>query len=227
LSENIISISGPGPDLTAFKERCSESIVARFAHVHAYYHGGEQMCAVVNEVMGDLQTRMIGFPSICDLKMPLRSTVDGSYIMPDMLNGTTLAEYILHQLLVHPVRWTATSKCISASIMEKLNRDTDVTVRVLSFGPSSSSLLQGISSQPRHSRLHIDDLSSVKPSFKPSSGQPSYTSKDDIAIVGMAVNFPKGNGIGELWHTLSTGLNAVEEVCISCSMTNVNADIKM
>jgi acyl transferase domain-containing protein len=44
------------------------------------------------------------------------------------------------------------------------------------------------------------------------------TGSEDIAIVGMSVNFPLGDSAGAFWESLKNGINTVSEVSNSLSM---------
>ena len=207
-SDACITLSGPGPDLIAFKAYCSAASSAEFAHVHALYHGGEQLQSVVEEVSTDISSRGIKFVSFTDLKKPVRSTLRGDFLAPEDLEKYTLVECILRTLLVQPVDWSATSEQISESCHKRINSTSTTAFEIWSFGPSSTFLLSEIRRRQQHPRMQIVDVSHPKYSSEPQGND----TKDSIAIIGMAVNFPKGNGTDALWETLSQGLNAVEEV---------------
>jgi len=162
----------------------------------------------VEEVSDDLKVRKIMFPSFANLQKPLRSTLDGTFLALDKGEKYTFVERILRLLLVHPVDWKVTSKKISNSALDSLDHNSTTAVEMLSFGPSSNFLLSEIRKRQQNPRMQIVDLSSS--TFSPN---PLLSDTNDaIAIVGMAVNYPKGKGADALWETLSKGLSAVEEV---------------
>ena len=202
-------MSGPGPDLNAFKDYCSTASPAKFAHVHTLYHGGEQLQDVVDEVLFDLEQRRSSFPSFADLKKPLRSTLNGDFFVQTEDEDSTFVESVLRSLLVTTVDWNMTSKAISKSTYKLLEQEPTVELEILSFGPSSNYLLSEIRRRQQHPRMRTADVSQNASAFKPQS---STDDKDAIAIVGIAVNYPKGEGIDELWDTLSQGLNACKEI---------------
>lgn len=207
-SDVCVTLSGPGPDLIAFKTYCSATSSTKFAHVHALYHGGEQLQCVVKEVSTSLSSRDVNFASFTDLKKPIRSTLEGAFLAPKDGEDFTLVECLLRTLLVQTVDWCATSEEISKMCHKRLDSSPTLEMEVWSFGPSSTFLLSGIRRHQQHPRMQIVDLSPPKYS---SDSQVSDT-KDSIAIVGMAVNYPNGNGVDALWETLSQGLSAVGEV---------------
>ena len=207
-SDACITLSGPGPDLIAFKAYCSAASSAKFAHVHALYHGGEQLQSVVKEVSTNISSRGIKYASFTDLKKPVRSTIKGDFLASKDVGNYTLVECILRTLLVQTIDWSATSEEISKSLHKRLDSDSNTAIEILSFGPSSTVLLSEIKRRQQHKRMQIVDVSHPKYSPKPQVND----TKDAIAIVGMAVNYPKGNGLDALWETLSQGLSAVREV---------------
>ena len=208
-SELCITLSGPGPNLNAFKDYCSTASPAKFAHVHTLYHGGEQLQGVVDEVLSDLEQRGTTFPSFVDLKKPLRSTLNGEFFAESEDESCSFVESLLRSLLVTTVDWNMTSKSISKSTYKLLDQEPTTEIEILSFGPSSSYLLSEIRRRQQHPRMRTADVSQITSVPKP---QRSQEDNDAIAIVGMAVNYPKGEGIDELWDTLSQGLNACEEI---------------
>ena len=192
----------------AFKAYCSAASSAKFAHVHALYHGGEQLQSVVKEINNSISSRRLKYASLTDLKKPVRSTLKGDFLASKDVEKYTLVECILRTLLVETVDWSATSEEISNSIHKRLNSNSTTEVEIWSFGPSSTFLLSEIRRRQQHRRLQVVDVS--HPKYSPKLQVNDI--KDSIAIVGMAVNYPKGNGMDALWETLSQGLSAVEEV---------------
>lgn len=197
LSATVVSISGPNRDLNVFKERLGPTITTKFAHIDAWYHGGEQLESVVEEVVQDTKQQQIEFPNFENLQIPFRSTLDGS-ILDIQTSNDSLAHWVTRHILLYPVDWAKTSRNIAAN-------QGSVVSQLFSFGPGSESLFMAFKSDDLQPRLKPQDLSSFK-HRGPSSQQ------DGIAIVGFGVHFPKGEGEEELWETLSKGLSAVSEV---------------
>lgn len=200
LSATVLSISGPNRDLLAFKERLGSVASTKFAHISAWYHGGEQLDLVVEEVVRDIKQQNIDFPQFGNLQTPIRSTLDGS-ILDTHTSNDSLAHWVIRHILLYPVDWVKTSQNIAEVMADQGN----TVPQLFSFGPSSESLFMEIKSHDLHPRFELKDLSSFE------YRRPSIQ-KDGIAIVGLGVHFPKGNGEEELWETLSKGLSAVSEV---------------
>lgn len=208
-SELCITLSGPGPDLSAFKDYCSTASPIKFAYVHTLYHGGERLQSIVEEVLCDLEKRGSSFPSYDDLKKPLRDTLTGGFFEQSEGKDRNFVESIVRSLLVTTVDWNATSKGISRSTYKFLDQEPSAEIDILSFGPSSTYLLSEIRRRQQHPRMRTADMSHT--TSLPEQQRPA-DDKDAIAIVGMAVNYPRGEGIDELWETMAQGLNACQEI---------------
>ncbi|KAK3337599.1 hypothetical protein B0T19DRAFT_455496, partial [Cercophora scortea] len=216
----VVSVSGPRAELSSFRARAVADVTTAFAHVHGWYHGGEQLEGVVQEVHEDCRRRGVGFSSSScagpgmHVAKPIRSTLDGSLFESSGAEGE-LIPWLTRHLLVHCVNWHQTVEGIAEHVNGVLEREPGSVVRIVSFGPSSSSLFPpDLHSVPRFGpRVVLEDLSPFK-----SSGNlktrllAAGEHKNSIAIVGMSVNLPRGKGTEELWETLSQGLNAVQEI---------------
>lgn len=197
LSATVVSISGPNSDLSVFKDRLGSTITTKFMHIDAWYHGGEQLESVVEEVVQDIKRQKIDLPKFENLHVPIRSTLDGSFLDIQTSNDS-LAHWVIRHILLYPVDWVKTSRNIAAN-------QGSVAPQLFSFGPGSESLFMAFKSDDLHPQFELQDLSSFK--YRGPSSQ-----QDGIAIVGFGVHFPKGEGEKELWETLSKGLSAVSEV---------------
>ncbi|KAK7978163.1 hypothetical protein PG988_005653 [Apiospora saccharicola] len=203
-----VSISGPKADLCAFKAQATADLTASFAHVHGWYHGGEQLEGVVQEVIEDSRRRAISFPPCSARAKAIRSTLDGTLFDMSEAASDEVVAWLSRHLLIHCVNWSDTAEQIATGVRPLLEQEPDATVKILSFGPASSSLFPDL--QPLDSRVTLLDMSP----FKMGSGNPSLSgeTQDGVAIVGMSVNLPKGQGVEMLWETLSQGLDAVQEI---------------
>jgi Beta-ketoacyl synthase, N-terminal domain len=181
----------------------------KFAHVHAWYHGGEQLESIAESIARDVHERNIGFPTFGDLKRPIRSTVDGILLDVQKAGATNFAQWVTRHILIYPVDWVKTSRGISTAIHQNLENHSEMKVEVVSFGPSSESLFESIKSQASNPKVEFSDFSSFKATKQQSK---STVQEDGVAIVGMGIDFPKGKGQKELWETLSKGVCAVQEV---------------
>ena len=206
LNSSAVSISGPKADLCAFRAQVSPDLATTFAHVHGWYHGGDQLEDVVQEVLEDSRHREISFTSCSTHTKPIRSTLDGTLFDGSKTSAEEFIGWLTRHLLVYCVNWCNTAHEIAASVKDLLKREPYAAVKIHSFGPSSGSLFPDL--QPLDPRIILSDLSPFK------AGAKSILSgdQDSVAIVGMSVHLPKGKGTEELWETLSQGLDAVGEI---------------
>ena len=211
-----ISISGVPSEVSMFQKHLGPAVATTSLHVNAWYHGGEHLEHAVIEVLGDIARRQIYFPDAADLKIALRSTLDGTAVDALSLTTESLVHWVIKQILVCPINWTLVCRGISASIQEVPN-NTMSKFTVVSFGPSSESLFAELKGNSYASNLDLVDLSP----FKSSRLDAWSTNSNDIAIVGMGVNFPKGNDTKEFWTTISEGLSAVSEVSVSSNGSSI------
>jgi hypothetical protein len=206
-NSNDVSISGPSCDLNEFRLHAVPDLTTTFAYVHGWYHGGEQLESVVTEVLEDLHRRKVVLPCYSSPPKPIRSTLDGSLFDTSNIDSFQVLEWLAQHLLVHCVEWSATAQQIAVRSRQLLEDDPTSVVKLLAFGPSSGNLFPEF--DRIDPRIELLDLSPFKVKQKSSS---SGDYQDSIAIVGMSVNLPKGNGTEQLWETLSTGLTAVQEI---------------
>jgi len=194
-------------DLSAFRVQAVPDLATTFAHVHGWYHGGDQLEGVVHEVLEDSRRRAVSFPSFSTPTKPIRSTLDGTLFDASDTDAPELLGWLVRHLLLYCVNWSDTAHEIAASVRALLEREPATVVKLLSFGPGSGSLFPNF--QPLDPRIELLDLSPFRASRK---SRLSCDHQDNIAIVGLSVHLPKGNGTEELWETLSQGLNAVQEI---------------
>ena len=204
-----LSLSGPAADLSSFREKLGSPAITTHAYVHAWYHGGDELEAVVQDVIKDMQRQNIGFPTWSSLKRPIRSTVDGALFDGQNLQGADFAEWLVRHLLVHCVDWHQTSQNIAQRTSNIAKAQAGTKIHLISFGPSSEFLLAEIKSKVLPSEVEIMDVSSFKQMRK---GPAPMSDQDAVAIVGMGIDLPGGKGPEQLWETLSEGLSVVREV---------------
>lgn len=205
-SETVVSITGPAGELAEFKNTIAAPMT-KFSNVQSWYHGGDNLKNVVDQVLKDQKTRQIDFPNLRDLIVPLRSSRTGLLIQQDSTDILSLSETIIENILLHPVDWVSTSTNVVNFISSRQREIEAWPCEIQSFGPSSDSLFADMKAQISDRNVVFTDLSAFK------AGDDAEAGRDDIAIIGMGVKFPKGNSEAELWETLSQGLNAVSEVC--------------
>jgi len=211
-STTVISLTGPELQLEEFRQGLLSAPVTKFANVHAWYHGGEHLESTLNEVMRDVKRRNVRFPGFKDLILPVRSSSDGLIISEETTESSSYTTLVARHLLIHPVDWVKTSEGISLAVQNSLEQTRGQPVEIISFGPSTDSLFAELKNRNRDAAVTFTDRSAFK------FGEATQIRETDIAIVGMGVNFPKGNGQVQLWETLSAGLNAVSEVRINQCM---------
>ena len=223
--EDIVSVSGPASHLLDFQAHLnskSSPPTSKFAHVHAWYHGGDQLQELVDKIVQDAKIRRIIFPP-CKAPKPVRSSFDASLHLlfaGDVIGDKSsedetqadLVPWLVEHLIIKCVNWTKTIASISARIQqppelrEGQHAIEQIPVNVLAFGPASETLFP--ISYRNSSKVNFLDLSPFTSANK--SRQTNH--QNSIAIVGMSIHLPKGNGSEELWDTLHHGLNAVQEI---------------
>ncbi|KAG9246421.1 hypothetical protein BJ878DRAFT_560770 [Calycina marina] len=202
ISQKTTSVSGSEQDLAEFKDFLGPDQRTKFAHVHAWYHGGVDLEYLVSQVLDDVKRCRVIIPSTHNLQKPLRSIFDGNLLDCD----TELAPWIIRHLLVHCVDWVLTAEKLASMIHETIETNADILVKVLSFGPGSDYLIPKF--EDAHPRIQVSDLSS----FKSSKRQPEQYEQDGIAIVGIGNYLPKGETLEQMWETISQGLSAVSTI---------------
>ncbi|CAP61360.1 uncharacterized protein PODANS_4_40 [Podospora anserina S mat+] len=203
-----ISLSGSGPSLSQFKTIAASqhpSAHFRSPHVHGYYHGGAESVCLVNQVLQDVQTREITFPTWQCLQIPLRSVATGQLLDPiaAAASGSSLLEVVLHSVFVETVGWLYTIGSLTQSLREGLDKDPDTQYRVIGMGPNAGSLVRDLRTSMLTSKVSIIESFG---DFALNSPPESY------AIVGLSVNYPKGNGLDEFWETLVRGESTLSTI---------------
>ncbi|KAF5549199.1 polyketide synthase [Fusarium mexicanum] len=190
-----VSISGPQRGLSALQKELQAipRAIMTFAFVH---------------VLDDIRRRGICLSTYPKSMKPMYSPLDGTLFDVSGSSSCGLMEWLSRHILVYCVNWQDTSNCIAANLENLLTDDPEATVKIISFGPSSSSLYPVI--QSSSSRVELLDLSPFKGPRKMSL--PASDLTNDIAIVGMGAQLPVGNGTDVLWKSLRQGLNAVQEI---------------
>ncbi|KAF4443740.1 polyketide synthase [Fusarium austroafricanum] len=205
-----VSISGPKRGLSVLQKELQAlpGVITTFAFVHGWYHGGNPLEPTALQVLDDIRRRGIRLSTHPKSMKPMYSPLDGSLFEESGASSCGPMEWLSRHILIYCVNWQDTSHCIAANLESLLTDDPEATVKIISLGPSSSSLYPVI--QSSSSRVELLDLSPFKSPRK--VPLPASDQTNDIAIVGMSVQLPVGNGIDELWESLRQGLNAVQEI---------------
>ncbi|TRX93222.1 hypothetical protein FHL15_005801 [Xylaria flabelliformis] len=187
---DVHSLSGPGQILTDFRSAMiPSSIQCRTAHVHGFYHGGSRMSEVVAQVLRDVESRRIRFPTWETLHAPIRSSTTGDRMIKSS-SSRSLLETVLSSIFVDICDWKKTRQKLFEESIKYLAHDHEAEYRLLCVGPGTKSLLQGA---PTHNRLSIvgNVLELIEGDME-----------DMIAIVGMSINYPGANCLEQLWDIL-------------------------
>ena len=209
LSPSMISVTGPSEELRSFRAWIGSEVTVKFANVNAWYHGGDQLEDIANEIMEDIDKRQVGFPSTYALQMQLRSSHDGSFANEEESSHSGLARWVVQHMLIYPFDWPKTSEAIVSTLAPTIVSQDDFRPQVLSFGPNSDWLLGAFKYQNLYPKLDMMEMSAFQAS---KTVETSLDHEESIAIVGMATRYPKGHGQEELWDTLYNGAVAVSEV---------------
>jgi hypothetical protein len=162
---------------------------------------------ILQQTMANIQRRHIAFPTWESLQTPLRITTDGTCVFFDTQGkkGSTLLETALRGIFVDTVQWQDTARALVSSRLQSLNGGDKV--HLIGLGPGSRSLLHFLSSLQLQSSVqsHITTTESwVEYLAKPSD--------DDIAIVGLSVNYPEAENQEDFWELIVNKKNTVCEV---------------
>ncbi|KAI0470409.1 hypothetical protein GGR56DRAFT_149086 [Xylariaceae sp. FL0804] len=206
-STTVVSMSGPVRDLELFRAEALLDVTTKFAYVHGWYHGGDQLGNAVDRVIEDLQRRGVSFPKCAMPAKPVRPTLDGHPLDVSSIESSVFLRHLVEHLLLYRVDWSCAVQEIKATASHISEQDPIAAVKMLCFGPATGSLLMDF--HPLSSRTELRDLSPFQAIQTPMLSR-GY--EDSIAIVGMSVNLPRGKGRKELWDTLSRGLDAVSEI---------------
>ncbi|KAI9661312.1 MAG: Type I Iterative PKS [Bathelium mastoideum] len=201
VNDSITSVVGMGSDLEQFQASLPAYVSSQPCWVHTYYHGGDQMRPVIAEILSDIKTKRISLPEWADLRA-IRSTKSGEYLQAD--NSEEMIRNILEMMLVHEVDWKKCSQSLVRTAMEDLGKNHG-SARLVALGPNGSLLLSELRQMDLPSRICLVETPSQK------HGDIAPVS-DGIAIVGMSVNFPGGQGHEDFWSTLQNGISTATEI---------------
>ncbi|KAJ3497716.1 hypothetical protein NLG97_g1690 [Lecanicillium saksenae] len=204
-SDSNVSISGPCGSLHHIKASLADKAVqSRWAHVHAVYHGGEGMGSTLAATLADVKRRCIRFPGWDSLLVPLRSISTGRPMGPHTQNNSgSLLETILTSIFIDKMDWQSAGRQLCSFHREILDRDTAAEVRIIGIGPGSKAL--GPSSKDYFSHSRLKRVESW-------SEHLSRLAEDDIAIVGLSVNYPGAAGVDQFWDLLESGRSMVSKI---------------
>ncbi|KAL7939401.1 hypothetical protein V8C35DRAFT_326452 [Trichoderma chlorosporum] len=198
-----ISICGSNSRLNNIKSKlAAENIDYRWANVHAVYHGGNQMQHTLQNTLSDVERRGIEFPNWDMLHIPLWLVTDGSQSSELKTKGKTLLDTALRSIFIDMVDWRTTSNKIFNFHLKNLDTSSSAKVCLTGIGPGSKMLFHSFQF-PKHPNLDM-----IESWFD----YMSLPSSDDIAIVGLSVNYPGGSDIESFWETIKNGISTVQEI---------------
>jgi hypothetical protein len=205
IDDNCVTVSGHPDDLVAFKPFLPDTAVVCESNFTGLYHASSILDTVREEVLSDVVSRGIQFPTLQDLFTPLTCSNTGGILCS---STESLITSVLDMILIYPVHWDKVVKSISASI------PIDSHVQILDFGGNKSLVKSLTNSLNQHGVSKIQRLEMGGDGMLRAS-----TRHESIAIVGMAVNMPDARGVDELWDILRNGLKTLQPVRLLISKT--------
>jgi acyl transferase domain-containing protein len=200
MNDTCITTSGHPNTLERFIHTLpAHGVTIRETKINALYHFPSLLHTVRGEVLGDIASRNIRFPTIADLFAPVRSTFTGELISTASTSAN-LAELVVDMILIQPVNWDL----VVSKAKDLLPWDSQVQLVNIGLG---SSLAKGLEKAFRD--RGVRGFSSVK--FNEETIPPKVK-QEPIAIIGMAVNMPGSPNVGELWKLLEAGGNTIQKV---------------
>ena len=200
MSDTCITTSGHPNALERFVHTLpADGVTIRETKINALYHFPSLLHTVRDEVLGDIASRNIRFPTIADLFAPVRSTFTGELISTASTSAN-LAELVVDMILIQPVNWNL----VVAEASDLLPRDSHVQLVNIGLG---SSLAKGL--EKAFCDRGVRGFSMVR--FNEETAPPK-AKQEPIAIIGMAVNMPGSPNVGELWKLLEAGGNTIRTV---------------
>lgn len=159
---------------------------------------------IFKSTLNDAKRRGIQFPAWESLHIPLRSAANGMCMSPKFASRSeSLLEAAIRSIFVDMVDWRTAEAHMHAFLSSNLDRDSAAKFRILGFGPGSGSLVHFAKDLPLHPRLEVVE------NYADSLAHPAA---DDIAIIGLSVNYPEAKRQDHFWDLLENGRNTVCEV---------------
>lgn len=195
-----ITVSGRPDYLAAFSANLSTTAVVHTTSLDMLYHAPVLVEPVRDRVLSDIARRSIKFPSFADIRVPIRSSFDGSAITCDVMGAETLVKRVVDMIITQRVDWVSVAEKTVATV------PLGIPVKLLNFSRETS-MSKAIDRTFCRGSVSIVDLS--KSCFAKDG---ATSTQGPIAIVGMAVNMPGAPNNEKLWEVLETGINTISEV---------------
>lgn len=200
MDASCVTVSGRPDYLVEFSTRIPSNVVIHKTNLDTLYHAHTLAESVRDRILSDVATRNIQFPSLSDIRTPIRSTLTGDAITRDTVISQTLIELIIDMIIIQPVNWNnAVGK-----MMETI--PVEMPTKLINCGPGAG-VVKGIHRAFLRGNVSMVNLSPTEFDSK------KVPTREPIAIVGMAVNMPGASDTEKLWEILTTGVNTVSEVC--------------
>ncbi|KAK1235584.1 polyketide beta-ketoacyl-synthase [Marasmius sp. AFHP31] len=202
MNDTNVTVSGR-PDLL---EHFANTLPAQYRVVplpiDTLYHSPVHCDGIRKDLLADVESRGIRFPTIEDLRVPLCSTFTG-----EIVSGSdatlSLVEVVTDMILTQPVNWDRVTKRLSRALPK------DVPITLINFGPGVGLTRTTARALPK--AAYIDHTLDNKPSLLDPENRETH-GQIPIAIVGMAINMPGAPTVDKLWEVLEKGINTVTEV---------------
>ncbi|KAL0948282.1 hypothetical protein HGRIS_010876 [Hohenbuehelia grisea] len=200
MDEKSVTISGPPTALAAFADSISGGPVVHKTNIDTLYHAAVHAGGARAQVLADISRRKIKFPTLSDVKVPIRSTFTGELLSKSTTGS--LVEHVVDMILTQPVNWDL----VIDSLVKAA--PADAVVRLLNVGPGAG-LTRSMERSFVRERACSVDISSIN---EAAPAEQTESKQEPIAIVGMAVNMPGARDAAQLWQVLEQGINTISEV---------------
>lgn len=196
--ETCLTVSGRPDILASFLTTLPDNVQIHKTAVDTLYHTSIHEKGAKVQVLEDIVRREIRFPTVPDLKAPLRNSFDGKVV--DVSCRMSLAELIVDMILMQPVNWLEVMSSLVAAVPKS------AAVHLVNFGPGT-----GLARTMTRVFVHqvVTTINATTSEGVSSSGN---NGREPIAIIGMAVNMPGAPNIAKLWEVLEKGINTISEV---------------
>ncbi|KAJ5658159.1 polyketide synthase [Penicillium longicatenatum] len=206
LAPDRVTVSGRPCELQEFISRTLPAHCYRKPlNVYSLYHNRMLLAELRGQVLEDLRQRGSPWNSEIRLMAPLLSTTTGQPLVPS--ERATIGQFIetvLDLIFLDPVDWV----CVQDSIVSfTRNQENSERCQILNFGPG-----YGLSAAAYREIVarHVDIIdASVAERMADSASGPT---KNEIAVVGMAVDMPGAPDVNSLWKNLMQGVDSSSEI---------------
>ncbi len=204
IDDNTLTLSGHPDDLTALEPFLPNSALINKTKVEALYHVSSRLHVVREEVLKDVKSRDIRFPTFEELLVPLRSSFTGELLEQSSLKETLITS-IIDMILLQPVNWNMVVENLSSSM------SPDLEINILNVGTGKSAMKALENSLSLSSIINVRSYDLVCDGVCPTG----FNVEEPVAIIGMSVNMPGAQSVDGLWDVLNRGMTTLEAVCFA------------